>query len=87
MILISDGRANIGTRPGYERVLAEVRAEARAIACLTDVPVLFLDTTAEGKNDRQARTVARWLAAERVALAQLKSAQRDPASALSIALH
>ena len=69
LVLVSDGRANVGSRPGHERILAEVSANARALAALRGLAILFLDTTEAGKDDGPARALADWLGAERVVLA------------------
>ncbi len=82
MILLSDGRANVGSRPGYEGVLAEVEQQATKIAQLGNVGVVLVDTTEEGKNDAAARQLSEWLTAQRIALAQLRRRGRDPVDAL-----
>jgi magnesium chelatase subunit D len=84
LILISDGRANVGSRAGHESVTAEVRAAARGLAELTALRVLFLDTTEAGKDDRRARALESWLGAKRLSLAKLTAAGRDPAALAAI---
>jgi magnesium chelatase subunit D len=86
LILISDGRANVGSRAGYESVLGEVEAAARRIAELGAARVVFLDTTEAGKDDRRARALEEWLGAERLSLAGLTRAGRDPTAVARIAL-
>ncbi len=66
LIVISDGRANVGSRPGREPVLAEVERASRAVrALMPAVDTLFLDTTPPGKHDEDARRLAEWLGARR----------------------
>ncbi len=84
LILISDGRANVGSASGHEGVLAEVRSTASAIAALRAVRVLFLDTTEPGKDARRAAAVAGWLGAERIPLA--RHTGRDPWTLARLAL-
>ncbi len=86
LILISDGRANVGSVPGHEGMLAEVRKAASALAEMTSVRTLFLDTTEAGKDDRRARALAEWLGAERVPLAGRTAARIDPSALATMAL-
>jgi len=86
LILISDGRANVGARVGHESIIEEVESAARGIARLSSVRVLFLDTTESGKDDRRARALEGWLAAERLSLAKLTRAGRDPRAVARIAI-
>jgi magnesium chelatase subunit D len=83
MILISDGRANMGRRPGHEVLLAEVEAAARALAGTRGLRIVFLDTTASGKHDLPARRLARQLEAQRLQLSKIRRSGRDPVSELS----
>jgi Mg-chelatase subunit ChlD len=84
LILISDGRANVGSAPGHEGMLAEVRSAAKAIAGLRAVRVLFLDTTEPAKDARRAAALADWLGADRIPLARHTKA--DPAALAKRAL-
>ena len=86
MILLSDGRANVGSRPGYEGVLAEVEQQATKIASLSDVGVILIDTTEDGKNDQAARRLEDWLGARRIALAPMSRRGRDPIRVLRAAV-
>jgi magnesium chelatase subunit D len=86
LVLITDGRANVGSVPGYERVLREVEAAAKRLAALPDVPLLLLDTTEPGKNDQAARRLARWLQADRLPLGTVVGEEGDLAAALGVAL-
>ncbi|MBU1947234.1 MAG: VWA domain-containing protein, partial [Candidatus Eisenbacteria bacterium] len=63
LVLISDGQANVSTRPGYPAVLAEVMAAAGGLARIEALRVVFLDTTERGKHDGPARALARQLRA------------------------
>jgi magnesium chelatase subunit D len=85
LILISDGRANVGSQIGHESVVGEVESMARRIAELSEVRVLFLDTTEAGKDDRRARSLQAWLGAERLSLAKLTRTGRDPTTVARIA--
>ena len=79
MILISDGRANVGSRPGYESIQDEIRAGAKALRREPQLRVLFLDTTEEGKVDYSARWLSSLLGAQRFALSSLLRSGQDPA--------
>jgi magnesium chelatase subunit D len=83
MILISDGRANMGKRPGYEALLAEVEVATRALAGTQGLRIVFLDTTAGGKHDLPARRLASQLGAQRLQLSKIRRSGRDPVSELS----
>ena len=82
MILVSDGRANVGSHAGFEKTLAEVEASAEALRAMQDVPVLFLDTTEPGKKNLEARRLAAALGARRLPLSALTQSGRDPGAAL-----
>ncbi len=86
MILITDGRANVGSQPGYERVLQEVETAARRLAAQPDLPLLLIDTTEPGKNDRAARRLSDWLDADRLVLSAVAGSGDDLASAFAVAL-
>ncbi len=83
LILVSDGRANVGSQPGYAAVLAEVEAAARTLAATEGLSIVFLDTTEDGKNDAPARSLVELLGARRIGLAEVAAAGADPAVALS----
>jgi len=68
-------------------VLAEVAAASRALATVPDLRILFLDATEAGKNDQPARDLQRRLRCERMLLSRLVRTGRDPAAALTQALH
>jgi magnesium chelatase subunit D len=70
LVLLSDGRANVGRRPGHAAQLAEVEAAARALARQPDLTRVMLDTTAEGQPDLPARSLCEQLDARRVLLWQ-----------------
>lgn len=82
VVLISDGRANVGARRGYESIVAEVEAEARELASVRGLRVVFLDATADGQPAAPAARLCRALGAEHLQLARLA----DPADALARAL-
>jgi len=71
LVVITDGRANVGAAPGHEGVLAELRREAHALGAMDVDASVLLDPTAPGDGDEAARRLARWLGAERVALREL----------------
>lgn len=73
LVLISDGRANVGSRLGYTAIISEVDASATALARFEGLRVVMLDTTAEGKNDLAARRLAQTLGAKRLELWRLSS--------------
>jgi magnesium chelatase subunit D len=87
VILVTDGKANVGAYEGYPSIIAEVEYEARALRRLDRVPILFLDTTEAGKRDMDARLLAEHLGAERISLAHLQRAGRDPVGAINRRLH
>jgi magnesium chelatase subunit D len=82
LILVSDGRANVGTRPGYMAMLGEVEAATRALARMPSLSIVFLDTTEDGKNDAPAQHLAEQLHARRVVLSQVTASGADPAAVL-----
>lgn len=83
LILISDGRANVGSRPGYAALVAELEAAARALASAPGLRILFLDTTERGKADLAARELADALGARRIVLSRLRATGEDLAVAVS----
>jgi magnesium chelatase subunit D len=83
LILVSDGRANVGSQPGYAAVLAEVESATRVLAEMQGLSIVFLDTTEAGKNDSPARHLVDLLSARRVVLAELDAGGEDAATLLS----
>ena len=79
MLLITDGRANIGSRPGFDAIRTELGQWSRALAAQRSLRVLFLDTNEEGIEDREARWLTERLGAERFHLWKLEKSGRDPA--------
>lgn len=79
MLLISDGRANVGSLPGLEAIRAEVESWSQALAGQRGLEVLFLDTTEEGKEDFAARWLSSQMGARRFLLWQILRSGRDPA--------
>lgn len=82
LILVSDGRANVGSRPGYNAMLEEVEAATRALARMPSLSIVFLDTTEDGKNDAPAQHLADELRARRVVLSRVTASGADPAAVL-----
>jgi len=82
LILVSDGRGNVGSRPGYNAMLEEVEAATRALVRLPSLSIVFLDTTEDGKNDAPARNLAAQLRARRVVLSRVTASGADPAAVL-----
>lgn len=82
MLLISDGRANVGSQPGYVSILAEVEDAARRLSLTENLRIAFLDTTEAGKNDQAARRLTSQLGAERVPLHRLETLSDDPVAAV-----
>lgn len=74
VIVISDGRGNVGGRPGQRAVRREIEQAARALGAAATAGCVLLDATAEGDDDRPARRLADALGAERVALWSLPAA-------------
>jgi magnesium chelatase subunit D len=71
LVLISDGRANVGRAPGHRALLGELERAARTLARRRDLRRLFLDTTEPGKDDRRAAWLEQELGAERVRLGRV----------------
>jgi magnesium chelatase subunit D len=71
LVLLSDGRANVGARPGHAQVLDELERAARHLARAPDLRILHLDPTEAGKDDREAAALAQTLGATRLRLADL----------------
>ena len=78
LIVLSDGRANVGSRPGHGAIQNEVDAMAQTIAGLDDLTTVILDTTPEGRNDYPAARLAAQLGAHRLRLDRLGSEQDQP---------
>jgi magnesium chelatase subunit D len=70
LVLISDGRANVGVGGP---IRAELGAAARALALKSGLQRVFLDTTEEGKDNRQAAWLAEQLGAQRLELRHIGS--------------
>jgi len=79
LVLISDARANVGPRPGSGSMREEIEWQARGLAGLRGLKILFLDTTEEGKRDTDAVRLSRDLRAQRFRLWRLLRSGRDPA--------
>jgi Mg-chelatase subunit ChlD len=78
LLIISDGRGNVGRRPGQAAISAEIAARARALARRPDLRRLLIDTTEPGKPDLAARELARHLRAQRLSLATLQRTGSRP---------
>ena len=79
LILISDGRGNTGSRPGYGFVLGEVEKCAVHLRGRQRLTTLFFDTTEEGKPDHTARWLTGLLGARRFVLWRMARNGTDPA--------
>jgi len=79
LILISDGRGNVGSAPGFERMHREIEALARTLSAGDRLTTVFFDTTEQGKEDFPARWLAERLNARRFLLWKMLCAGRDPA--------
>jgi len=82
LLLVSDGRANVGSRRGEEALQREVAAAARSVARRGDVEVVYLDATEEGGDDRAARRLVGLLEGRRITLWRLLHAGVEPAEAV-----
>ncbi len=78
LILITDGRGNVGTASGYEGLQREIDTRAIALRSQAGLRVLFLDTSERGKEDFCARRLSNCLRAERLLLWQLLHRGFDP---------
>ena len=81
LVLISDGRGNVGSTPGRP-VRADVEVAARELCATRGLATLLLDATEEGADERPARRIAHLLGATRVSLWRLRHAGADPAHRL-----
>ena len=79
LVVLSDGRANVGARPGHRAVLAELAGVCRTIRARGAIRTLVLDATEDGKDDRDAARLAEMLGARRIGVASLRDL---PAAAL-----
>ena len=79
LILLSDGKPTVGSRPGHESVLAEVEMVATALRRRERLRVVFLDTTERGKHDWAARRLAAQLGATRIRIGELPSVEGEAA--------
>lgn len=86
LLLISDGHANVGERPGLAALERELTGAAAALSRFPDLQCHLLDPTPAGKDNRPARRLARWLSAEHHQLRLLEAAGEDPAAVLIRAL-
>jgi magnesium chelatase subunit D len=80
LILLSDGRANVGFLPGHGRMISEIETLSENLSGRARLTTLFFDTTEEGKEDYPARWLAQRLRARRFPLWQIVRAGRDPAA-------
>jgi len=71
LVLITDGRGNVGRLPGFEATQAEQGAAARALAAVRRLDVVLLDATDAARDDRPATRLAVELGARRVRLREL----------------
>jgi len=71
LVVVSDGRANVGSRPGQEAILTDLDGVCGALVAMSSLRVVLLDATEAGKNDYPARRLTRRLGAERILLHRL----------------
>jgi Mg-chelatase subunit ChlD len=79
LIVITDGRGNVGETTGYEDLQKEIDQYAAVLAAQDELRTLLLDTSAEGREDFAARRLTNCLRASRLLLWRLKKAGRNPA--------
>jgi len=72
VVVISDGRGNVGAARGHGELRREIEREARALSIVASAGCVLLDATAEGDDERPARRLAAALGARRVALGSLE---------------
>jgi len=72
MVVISDGKANVGSRLGHGSVLAELARVAQGIRAERRLRTVFFDATEDGKDDSEAIRLAETLGAWRVRLHRLQ---------------
>ncbi|MFC1889510.1 VWA domain-containing protein, partial [Thermodesulfobacteriota bacterium] len=87
MLLISDGRANVGSSPGFNALHAEVDSWSALLASRLGLRILFLDTTVEGKDDSTARRLSARLGAGRFLLWRIIRSGLDPATEILKAMN
>ncbi len=78
LVLVSDGRGNVGEGLGRPAVSREIATAAHRLAHRPHLRRLLVDTTEGGKPDEAARVLADQLEAHRLALAALEAAGVDP---------
>ncbi len=66
MVVVSDAKANVASRPGYGAVLAELDRVTRSLCANERLRSLVLDATDDGKDDRAAAWLAEALNAPRL---------------------
>lgn len=79
LVLITDGRGNVGMATGYEGLQREIDVRATMLRSQAGLRVLFLDTSERGKEDFCARRLSNGLRADRVLLWQIARRGLDPA--------
>jgi magnesium chelatase subunit D len=73
MVVISDGKANVGSREGYGAVIAEVGRVAAALRAEKRVRVVLFDATEDGKDDFHATELAEQTGAARLKVHRLSA--------------
>ncbi len=80
LVLLTDGRANVGLRSGREGVTDELKALGRAVAA-AGIQTIVVDTQRTYLSRGEARKLAEWLAGEYV---YLPNAQGEQIAALAV---
>ena len=80
LVLLTDGRANVGLRAGRDQVAEELQTLGRAVVA-AGIQTIVVDTQRTYLSRGEARKLAEWLAGEYV---YLPNAQGDQIAALAV---
>jgi magnesium chelatase subunit D len=80
LVLLTDGRANVGLRAGREQIAEELQTLGRAVVA-AGIQTIVVDTQRTYLSRGEARKLAEWLAGEYV---YLPNAQGDQIAALAV---
>lgn len=72
LVVITDGQANVGSRPGYAAIREEVDRVSAALAEQSRLRTVVFDATEDGKNDFHADRLATALGARRLKVHRLR---------------
>ena len=82
LVLISDCRANVGSRPGYPAILAEIDRICAAVRNEPRLRVFLFDATEDGKNDSDALRLAEAAGARTLKVHRIRGLEDEELRAL-----